>query len=79
MKTYLIVAVVVIGLLLLLFIYESHEQKKRLKRLLLKAKESYGKLNDKSLSPDDMESVKKFFYLCTHKGYNNVSLKYQSS
>ena len=62
MKTYFIVAAAIIGLLVLIFLYESFEQKKRLKRLLLKAKASYGKLNDKFLSPDEMESVKKFFY-----------------
>lgn len=62
MKTYLIVAAAIIGLLLLIFMYESFEQKRRLKRLVLKAKASYGKLNDKFLSPDEMESVKKFFY-----------------
>ena len=62
MKTYLVVAAAIIGLLLIIFMYESFEQKRRLKRLVLKAKASYGKLNDKFLSPDEMESVKKFFY-----------------
>ncbi|MBP5564723.1 MAG: hypothetical protein J6X45_03245, partial [Lachnospiraceae bacterium] len=53
---------VAIGLFLLFFMYEAYESNRRLKRLRIKAKESYGKLNDTFLSPDEMESVKKLFY-----------------
>lgn len=62
MNTYIIIAAVIVGLFLLFFFYETFEQNRRIERLLKKAKASYGKFNEKFLSPDEMESVKKMFY-----------------
>ena len=62
MNTYIIIAAVIVGLFLLFFFYEAFEQNRRIERLLKKAKASYGKFNEKFLSPDEMESVKKMFY-----------------